>query len=162
METPRAGEEDAVVKLMFTFAAALGMAGMLAAQDVERKSKTTIIVEEGKEITLTGCVARQGDDRFVLTHAANQDGAAGSYTLVADEDDEDEVEELEEHVGHRVEVRGRAADKGSGKVKIKSKAEVEVGGDTRKRESTTEVEGDLQGFPFLSVKEYRMLATVCP
>ena len=153
---------NTVTKLMFAVAVALGLSVAATAQDVEKKAKTKITVEEGKEITVTGCVARQGDDRFVLTHAANKDGAVGSYTLVADDDDDDEFEELEEHVGHRVEIKGKAADKGSGKVKIESKSEVEAGGDTRKRESRTEVEGDLQGFPFLGVKELRMIAAVCP
>ena len=152
-----------MAKLMFAVAAALSLTGVLAsAQEVERKSKTKITVEEGREITVTGCVARRGDDGYVLTHAANQEGDLGSYTLVADEDDEDEFEDLAKHVGHRVEIKGRAADKGSGRVKIESKSEVEAGGDTRKRESKTEVEGDLQGFPFLGVQEIRMLATVCP
>lgn len=152
-----------MAKLMWTLVIALGAwSGLAYAQEVERKSKTKITVEDGKEITVTGCVARQGEDRLVLTHAANKDGELGSYTLVADDDDEDEFEDLDEHVGHRVEIKGRAADKGSGKVKIESKSQVEAGGDTRKRESTTQVEGDLQGFPFLGVKEIRTLATVCP
>jgi hypothetical protein len=152
-----------VAKLMWTLVIALGAwSGLAYAQDVERKSKTKITVEDGKEVTVTGCVARQGEDGFVLTQVTSKDGALGSYTLVADDDDDDEFEELEDHVGHRVEIKGKAADKGSGKVKIESKSEVEAGGDSRKRESTTRVEGDLQGFPFLGVKELRMIAAVCP
>ena len=52
-----------MAKLMFAVAAALSLTGVLAsAQEVERKSKTKITVEEGREITVTGCVARRGDD----------------------------------------------------------------------------------------------------
>ena len=80
-----------------------------------------------------------------------------SYILATDDRDD-----LEDKVGHRVEIKGKAADKGSGKVKIESKSEVEAGGDTRKRESKTEVEGDLQGLPYLGVKSIRTIATVCP
>jgi hypothetical protein len=79
--------------------------------------------------------------------------------LVASDEDAD----LDDHVGHRVEVKGKAADKGSGKVKIESKSEVEsTSGDKKKRESKTEVAGDLDGLPFLGVKSIRTLATVCP
>jgi hypothetical protein len=154
--------EDSAVKLMCAVAVALGLAAAAPAQDVEKKSTTKITVEDGREITVTGCVARHGEDGLVLTNAANEDGVLGSYTLVADADDDDEIEDLDEHVGHRVEIKGRAADKGSGKVKIESKSEVDAGGDLRKREAKTEVEGDLQGFPFLGVREIRMLASVCP
>ena len=153
-----------MAKLMCTLLIALGLTGVAAfGQNVDQKSKTKIVVEDGKEITVTGCVARGAGRGFILTHAANKDGALGSYALVADEDDDDEIEEVEEHLGHRVEVKGRAADQGSGKVKIHTKSEVETGvGDTRKRESKTEVEGDLQGLPFLGVKSIRTLATICP
>ena len=145
-------------KLIYTLFLALGVTGAMAsAQEIDRKSKTKITVEDGKSVTLTGCVTRAADGSFVLSHAAGKDGALGTYILAArDEDD------LEDRVGYRVEIKGKAADRGSGKVKIESKSEVEAGGDTRKRESKTQVEGDLQGLPFLGVKSIRTIATVCP
>jgi hypothetical protein len=147
-----------VRKLIYSVVLALGVAGAVAsAQDIERKSKTKITVEDGKSITVTGCVARNADGAFVLSHVAGKDGALGTYILAADDDDD-----LEDRIGHRVEVKGKAADKGSGKVKIESKSEVEAGGDTRKRESKTEVEGNLEGLPFLGIKSIRTIATVCP
>jgi hypothetical protein len=145
-----------VRRLIYSLLIVLSATALVAAQDVERKAKTKITVQDGKDVTLTGCVARSAEGGFVLTHAAGKDGAAGTYVLAADEDD------LEDHIGHRVEVKGKAADKGDGKVKIESKSEVESGGDTRKRESKTSVEGDLQGLPFLGVKSIKTLATVCP
>ena len=134
------------------------VSAMASAQDVvERKSKTKITVEDGKDVTLTGCVTRGADGSFMLSNAAGKEGAFGTYILAAKDEDD-----LEDRVGHRVEIKGKAADKGSGKVKIESKSEVESNGDTRKRESKTEVEGDLQGLPFLGIKSIRTVATVCP
>lgn len=146
-------------KLMCSGIVALGLSGAVAyGQDIESKSKTRITVEEGKDVTVTGCVARSAEGALTLTHVASGEGALGSYTLVGDD-----AEDLEEMIGHRVEVRGKAADKGSGKVKIETKSEVDTGaGDARKRESKTEVEGDLHGLPFLGVRSVRSLASVCP
>lgn len=145
-------------KLICTIVA-LGMSGAMAyGQDIEKKSKTKITVEDGKDVTVTGCVSRSAEGGFTLTHVASEDGALGTYTLVGEDADD-----LEELVGHRVEVKGKAADRGSGKVKIETKSEVNAGaGDSRKRESKTEVEGDLHGLPFLGVKSVRSLASVCP
>lgn len=146
-------------KLMCSGIVALGITGAIAyGQDVEKKSKTKLTVEEGKEVTVTGCVLRSAEGTFTLSHVAGVDGAMGSYTLVGEDADD-----LEELVGHRVEVKGKAADKGTGKVKIETKSEVAAGaGDARKRESKTEVEGDLHGLPFLGIKSVRSLASVCP
>jgi|KBSSwiS6_1023812.scaffolds.fasta_scaffold124523_1 hypothetical protein len=144
----------ALVSLMSAGASAL-------AQDVVKKSKTTVSVESGKEVTVTGCVARSADEKgFTLTNAAGKDGALGPYMLVADGDDR---EDLSKHLGHRVEIKGKAVDKGDGKLKVKTEREVKTNdGDTKKTESTTKVKGDLDGLPFLGVKSVRMLATVCP
>ena len=71
-------------------------------QDVVKKSKTKVSVDDGKEITATGCVARSGDKEFSFTNAAGKSGALGSYVLIADGDDRDE---LDKHVGHRVEIK---------------------------------------------------------
>jgi hypothetical protein len=130
------------------------------AQDEVKKSKTTVSVESGKDVTVTGCVARSGDKEFSLTNAAGKDGALGSYILAATGDDRDE---LAKHVGHRVEIKGKAADKGDGEVTVKTQREIKTAeGDKKKTESTTKVKGDLDGLPFLGVKSVRMLATVCP
>ncbi len=137
-------------------------AGVAMAQDVQTntKSQTKLTVEGGKDVTLTGCVAQGADDNFTLTHATGKDGALGSYVLVAERGDR---EKLADHVGHRVEIKGKAADLGDGRLKIKTESEVATSaGDQKKRASTTSVEGDLDGLPFLGVKSVRMLASVCP
>ena len=148
-------------KLILNMAIAIVASGAIAAaQDIESKSKTKITVKDGKDVTVTGCIARSADGAYKLTNVANKDGVLPDYLLVpGGEDDLD----LDERIGHRVEIKGKAADKGDGKVKIESRSEVgTTGGDTRKRESKTEVEGDLHGLPYLGVKSIRMLATVCP
>ena len=131
------------------------------AQDVVKESKTKISVDDGKEITATGCVARSGEKEFSLTNAAGKDGALGSYILVAEGDDRDD---LQKHLGHRVEIKGKAVDHGHGEMTVKTETEVRTeDGDKKKRESTTKVKGDdLDGLPFLGVKSVRMLAAVCP
>ena len=96
----------------------------------------------------------------MLTNGTGKDGVEGSYMLVANGD---ELDDIKDHVGHRVEVKGKAADRGDGRLKIESESEVRTSeGDRRKRESTTNVEGDLAGLPYLGVKAVRMLASVCP
>jgi hypothetical protein len=125
---------------------------LAAAQD---KPKTRVIVEDGKEITLTGCVERNAEGGFTLTNAAGKDGVSRSYILaLLDDDDDDELDDLKDHVGHRVEVQGKAADRGDGRIRVKT--------ETDKTESKSEVKGDLSGLPFLGVKTSRVIANVCP
>ena len=144
-------------KLIGAVVATLILTGMTSGAQESGKSKTKISVEDGREVTLTGCIERSAEHGFVLNRAAGRDGAAGSYLLVGED-----AEDLADHVGHRVEVKGKAADQGGGKLKIESKSEMEsASGDRRKRESKTEVEGDLEGLPYLGVKSVRTLATVC-
>jgi hypothetical protein len=140
--------------------AALVIAGALVvgAQETEHKSKTKVSVKEGDTITVTGCVKRAAPGGFILTDVAGKDGTLGSYSLVLEEG-----EKLDEHIGHRVELTGKAADKGKGKIKVETKTETKVSGDdAQKTESKAEVKGDLKGLPFLAVKSVKMLATVCP
>ena len=125
---------------------------MTAAQD---KPKTRVIVEDGKDVTLTGCVQRTPEGGYTLTNAAGKDGVVGSYILaLLDDDDNDELDDLKDHVGHRVEIRGKAADRGDGRIRVKT--------DSGKTESQSEIKGDLNGLPYLGVKSSRMIASVCP
>jgi hypothetical protein len=150
------------MKLGFFALAALLLCGSAVAQDRDHKSKTTVIVEDGKEMTVTGCVERSRDGSgYMLTNAAGKDGAVGSY-LLAESDDEDDLEDLDKHVGHRIEVTGKAADRGNGKIKVETKNEVRKGDAKAKTESKSEVKGDLSGLPYLGIKSFRMIATVCP
>lgn len=145
--------------LLFAALVSCLTAAPVIGQDVVKKSKTKISVDDGKEMTVTGCVARSGAD-FSLTNAAGKNGALGSYVLVANGDERDD---LSKHVGHRVEIKGKAVDHGNGEMTVKTETELQTSdGDKKKRESTTKVKGALDGLPFLGVKSVRMIATVCP
>jgi hypothetical protein len=141
------------MRIGFCVAAAVLAGGLaVSAQD---GPKTKVIVEDGKEMTITGCVARGADGGYTLTHAAGKDGVVGGYILTRlGGADDDELDKLKDHVGHRVEVKGKAADKGDGRLRIET--------ENKRTESKSEVMGDLGGLPFLGVKSSRMLATVCP
>jgi len=141
------------MRISFTIASMVLAGGLtLSAQD---KPKTKIIVEDGKEMTVTGCITRNADGGLVITHTAGKDGAIGSYILARlGSSDDDELDGLKDHVGHRMEIKGKAADKGDGRLKIET--------ENKRTESRSEVKGDLDGMPFLGVKSSRMLATVCP
>jgi hypothetical protein len=144
-------------KLGYSMGALILACGIAAAQEVEKKSQTKVTVEDGKTITVTGCVQRGPDGSFILTNVANKDGILGSYVLAMDDDD------LGKHVGHRVEVTGKAADQGKGKITVETKNETRTGeGDKSKTESKSELKGDLKGLPYLGVKSLRTIASVCP
>jgi len=137
--------------------AVIAACGLVNAQGVETKSQTKVSVEDGRSIKVTGCVERNVDGGFMLTNAANKDGVLGRYLLASDDDD------LKDHVGHRVEISGKAADQGKGKIRVETKNESQVGdGDKSKTSTKAEVKGDLAGLPYLGVKSVRMIASVCP
>lgn len=137
------------------FGAVAALALTTAAAAAQDKSKSLVIVEDGKEVTLTGCVQRNPDGGYALTNAAGKDGIVGSYILARlDNDSDDALDDLKDHVGHRVEIKGKAADRGDGKIRVKT--------DSGKTESKSEVKGDLSGLPYLGVKSSRMIASVCP
>jgi hypothetical protein len=132
--------------------AAFGMAAMcavgLGAQSGTTETKTKIEVKNGKEVKVSGCLERTPDGSYILT---NSRGGL-RYTLVTDDD-------LSKHVGHRIEVKGKAADQGDGKVKIESTVGTS-GSD--KTESKTEIKGaDMAGMRYLGVKSVKMISASC-
>jgi hypothetical protein len=131
--------------------------GVAVAQDQDAKSKMKVKVDEGKTLTVTGCVERGDEGSLLLTNVAGKEGSLGSYVL-AKGDDDHAFDDLHKHVGHRVEIEGKAADKGKGKISVEAKTE----GTSGKTESKSEVKGDLKGLPYLGVKSVKMLASVCP
>lgn len=136
---------------------------LASAQDPAQKSTTRVIVEDGKELVVTGCLSRSENGEFRLTHAAGKEGAVGNYLLARSDDEDDELAELERHVGHRIEVKGRAADRGDGRIKVETERESRTpDGDTARTKSKSQVEGNLAGLPYLGVESFRVLASVCP
>ncbi|HMB79867.1 MAG TPA: hypothetical protein VKI43_07360 [Vicinamibacterales bacterium] len=139
-------------------AAALCVAS-LGADAGQTSTKSKVTVKDGKDVDVTGCVASASSgsgDKYMLTNVADKKGAMHSYMLASDDD-------LGKHVGHRVQISGKAADRGDGKVEIETKTKTKVEhGDDKETKSKSTMEGDLAGMPFLSVKSLKMIAASCP
>jgi hypothetical protein len=149
---------------MKLFAAALGIASLcavaLGAESMSQtevktktKEKTKIEVKDGKDVTVAGCVEANGDDGYILTN----DVGDFKYRLVTDDN-------LSKYVRHQVEVKGLAADRGDGKVKVESKTGTtgEVNGvkvDDSKQKQTTEIEGGR--LRYLAVRSVKKLSDSC-
>ncbi len=143
------------MRISFSLASMVLAGGLaLSAQDGDRLPRTKVIVEDGKEITVTGCIERNADGGYTITHATGKEGVVGSYILARLDGSDDELSGLKDHVGHRMELKGKAADRGEGKLRIQT--------ENKRTETRAEVKGDLVGLPFLGVKSTRMLASVCP
>ena len=97
-------------------------------------------------MTISGCVAANPGGGYMLTTTTG----AMKYALITDDD-------LSKHVGHRMEFRGKAADRGDAKVKIESK----VGSGDDKAKAKTEMKGDMPGMHYLGVKSMKMISTSC-
>ena len=130
--------------------AAFGLAAMCAvgldAQSATTKTKTKIEVKDGKDITVSGCLENNPGGGYMLTSTTG----AMKYAVITDDD-------LAKHVGHRVELKGKAADRGDGKVKIEST----VGSGDDKTKAKTEVKGDMAGMHYLGMKSLKMISTSC-
>jgi hypothetical protein len=129
--------------------AAFGLAAMcavgLGAQTTTTKTK--VEVKDGKDITVSGCLERNPTGGYMLTTTQG----ALKYAIVTDDD-------LAKHVGHRVELKGKAADRGDGKVKIESTTKT---GDDKAR-AKTEIKGeDMAGMKYLGMKSLKMISTSC-
>ena len=132
-------------------------AGTAAAQSTKVKSETEIEVKNGKEVKLTGCVARSASGTaFLLNNVEGTGAASRSYILVGDTD-------FDSHIGHLVEVKGRASNVGDdAKIEMKTKTKVERDdADDKETETKTTLEGDLAGVPYLGVKSVKMVRSSC-
>jgi hypothetical protein len=138
---------------MTRIAVALGIAALaaapLVAQESETKTKTKVEVHRGEKVTASGCV-REGADGLMLTDVVGD--ITHSYLLVG------KSEELSKHVGHRVEITGKAADRKDGKVRTEVKSKTDG-----QKEQKTEVksEGDLS-VPVLGVQSVKPVRGSCP
>jgi hypothetical protein len=144
--------------LCFVALCAAAVGAQTTAQTTETENKSKIAVKGGKDVLVTGCLEPSaGNGGFMLTHAADKTGALHSYMLVSDDAD------LAKHVGHRVQISGRAADQGDATIKTETKTKRKTeSGDDKETHSKSEVRGDLTGVPFLSVKSVKMIAAACP
>ena len=115
-------------------------------------------MKDGQEVTVTGCVEPTASGTgYMLTHAADKQGAMHNYMLVSDDND------LAKHVGHRMQIDGKVTDKGDGKVKVETTTKTKVEhGDDKETHSKSEMKGDMAGMRFLGVKSMKMIAAACP
>lgn len=133
-------------------AAALALASVvgLSAQSAttERKEKTKIEVKGGKDVTINGCLERsEGSTPFILTDAIGD----LRYAVVSEED-------LSKYIGRRVEIKGKAADRGDAKVKIEQKVEGTTGETT---EAKIEKKGDATLMPYLGLRSIKAIGGSC-
>jgi|SRR5579885_1849384 opacity protein-like surface antigen len=136
--------------------AAWGIAAMCAAgaaaQSTQTTEKSKVEVQGGKDVTVSGCLERNPDGNYVLTGIKTGEMR---YALVTNED-------LSKHVGHIVEVKGRATDQGDAKVKIENKEKTEgTSGTAKETESTHELKGNLPNMHYLGVKSVKTVADSC-
>jgi len=143
------------------FAMALACAVALHAQDSNTKSKVEV-KGDAKTVKYTGCVATGTQTRsYVLSNVlpvgsttSTEVGTAGTttttttttYALVPAE-----KVELQEHVGHKVEVTGVMIPAGDSKIETKTKIDNEHGPDTTIKEKTKNDDAMPQ-FRVISVK----------
>ena len=140
--------------------AAVALAGFCAvtaaAQEIKTttKEKTKIEIKDGKHVEVNGCMERSLEGHYVLTN----DIGDLRYVLVTDDN-------LSKYIGHRVEVKGMATDKGDAKVRIEKTVGTsgEIAGkkmDDHKSTTRTEIEGDV-AMPYLGVKSIKKLTDSC-
>ncbi len=148
-------------RLLFAYVMAVFIGATVSAQ-VETKTDTKVKVKDGKELQMTGCVeATSGPAAYMLTNAmtsGKNGGTVHNYYLVGD------TGGLKNHVGHMMEIKGKAADRGDGKLLVESKTKVErEHADDSKSKAKTEVKGDLSDapLPFLEVSSVKMLRASC-
>jgi hypothetical protein len=147
-----------VPALCFVVIGVTALGAQSTAQTTATETKSKIAVKGGKDVLVTGCVEpTTSGSGYMLTNAADKSGALHSYMLVTDDAD------LSKHVGHRVQISGKAADQGDATVKTETKTKKKMEpGDDKETHSKSEVRGDLSGVPFLSVKSVKMIAASCP
>jgi hypothetical protein len=143
-------------RFMLGSALALACSVGLAAQTATVKSESKVDVKNGKEVTVTGCLARSASGTaYLLNNVEGKDVTSKSYILVGDD--------LDTHVGHFIEIKGKASNIGDdAKVEVKTKTKVERDdADDKKTETKTTMEGDLAGVPYLGVKSVKMIRNTC-
>src|SRR5438045_638362 len=89
--------------------AAICAVGVGAQSSDTTKTKNRVKVDGGKDVTVSGCLERNLDGGYKLTDANGR----MVYALVGGDN-------LDKHLGHRIEVKGKATNGHDGKVKIES------------------------------------------
>jgi len=137
------------------------LTGATAAAQVKTRTETKVEAKGGKEVHLTGCVEpASGPANFMLTDVATSERTpeiVHNYYLVGKTDD------LEKHIGHIMEIDGKALDRGDGKLEIETKTKIEREHAPDSKEKTkTEIKGNNgEPLPFLDVTSIKMVRPGC-
>lgn len=132
--------------------AAFGIAAMCAAgaaaqtRTIHEEGKQKVEVKDGKKVTVHGCLEKTRDGAYIVT---NDEGGL-KYELITEKN-------LSDDVGHLVEVRGKATDRGDAKVKIESKG---TSGSTATTTTDAELKGNLD-LKYLGVDSVKKLSKSC-
>jgi len=143
-------------RFMLGSALALACSVGLAAQSATVKSESKVDVKDGKDVTVTGCLARSASGTaYLLNNVEGKGVVSKSYIVVGDD--------LDAHIGHFIEIKGKASNIGDdGKVEVKTKTKIERDdADDKKTETKTTMEGDLANVPYLGVKSVKMIRNSC-
>lgn len=126
----------------------------LAAQTTETTTTTTTKIDltGGKHVKVTGCVEAGSDGGYVLTNVFDKNGPQ-RYMLVSSN------AFFGKHVGNRVQVEGRAADRKHGWAAIESETKTD-GVSTARVE--TDARSDASSMRYLGVDHMKMIAVSCP
>jgi hypothetical protein len=138
-------------------AMAVAFSAALAAQSSTVKTETKVEVKDGKDVVVTGCLDRAASGTgYTLINAEGRDVTSTAFMLVGKDGD------LDGHVGHMVEIRGKASSGKDAKIEVKTKTKIErEHADDKKAESKTEMKGDLIDVPYLGVKSVKMIRANC-
>ncbi len=145
--------------IVFGFAFAMHLAA--AAQSTTTESKTKVKAEHGKAVTYTGCVQTGTETRtyilqdVVPVSKTETTGTAGTTTTTTYALLPEGKVELQEHVGHKVQVTGVLVPAGHGKTKYEEKTK--AGG----AEQHTKGEVERGPVPQLRVLSVKPLAERC-
>ncbi len=140
--------------------AIIALAGVTVAAQIETKTETKVKAKGGKEVHLTGCIEpASGPANYMLTDVVTSEKTPDivhNYYLVGKTDD------LEKHIGHVMEIEGKALDRGKGELEVETKTKIErehAPDSTEKHK--TEIKGTGAPLPFLEVTSIKMLRASC-
>lgn len=144
---------------------ALGCAAMLqtttGAQSSEMKSKTKVKADDGQVVKYTGCVQTGTETRtYILQNAVpvartEATGTSGTMTTTTYMLLPEAKVELQQQVGHKVEISGVMVPAGKGETKYEAKTKSKGG------EEKTKGEVERGAMPQLKVVSVRPLAESC-
>ena len=146
----------AMMKLtMLTCSLAFAGAATLGAQATETTTTTTTKIDltGGKHVKVIGCVEPGPAGGYILSGVVDKDGRRQRYTLVSDDTF------FATHVGNRVEVEGRAADRTHGFAFVQTDT---TSSDGASSHAQTDARSDASPMRYLGADHMKMLSTSCP